>query len=86
MPSEFHTKSFTTRCSCVKRFMHAHSYTYRMGKHTSQRPPVEVEGEAFDFLRFVGIIVSGLCEALYACPFLHILNGQAHVAAPSSLS
>ena len=59
MPSEFHTKSFTARCSCVKRFMHAHSYTYRMGKHTSQRPPAEVEGEAFDFLRFVRVNVSG---------------------------
>jgi hypothetical protein len=44
MSPEFRTKSFTARCSCVKRFMHAHSYTYRMGTHTSQRPPAKVEG------------------------------------------
>ena len=56
---EFREKSFTARCSCVKRFMHAHSFAYRMGTHTSQRPPAEVEGEASDFMRFVRVIVSG---------------------------
>jgi hypothetical protein len=30
-----------------------------MGMHTLQRPPAEVEGEAFDFMRFVRVIVSG---------------------------
>jgi hypothetical protein len=45
---EFREKSFTARCSCVK-----------MGMHTSQRPPAEVEGEASDFMRFVRVIVSG---------------------------
>jgi hypothetical protein len=30
-----------------------------MGTHTLQRPPAEVEGEAFDFMRFVRVIVSG---------------------------
>jgi hypothetical protein len=47
---EFREKSFTARCSAVKRFMVAHSFSYRMGMHTSQRPPAEVEGEAFDFM------------------------------------
>ena len=28
MSPEFHKKSFTARCSCVKRFMHAHSFSY----------------------------------------------------------
>ena len=56
---EFREKSFTARCSCVKRFLHAHSFSYRMGTHTSQRPPAEVEGEASDFMQFVLVIVSG---------------------------
>jgi len=43
----------------VKRFMRAHSFSYRMGAHTSQRPSAEVEGEAFDFMKFVRVIVSG---------------------------
>ncbi len=34
---EFRTKSFTARCSCVKRFMYAHFFSYRMGTQTSQR-------------------------------------------------
>jgi hypothetical protein len=59
MSPEFREKSFTARCSCVKRFMHAHSFSYRMGTHTLQRPPAEVEGEAFYFMRFVRVIVSG---------------------------
>ncbi len=59
MSPEFREKSFTARCSCVNRFMHAHSFSYRMGTHTLQRPPAEVEGEAFDFMRFVRVIVSG---------------------------
>jgi hypothetical protein len=56
---EFREKSFTARCSCVKHFLHAHSFSYRMGTHTSQRPPAEVEGEASDFMRFVRVIVRG---------------------------
>ena len=59
MSPEFREKSFTACCSCVKRFMHAHSFAYQMGTHTSQRPPAEVEGEAFDFMKFVRVIVSG---------------------------
>jgi hypothetical protein len=61
MSPEFREKSFTARCSCpcVKRFLHAHSFSYQMGTHTSQRPPAEVEGEASDFMRFVRVIVSG---------------------------
>ncbi len=47
---EFREKSFTARCSCVKRFLHAHSFSYRMGTHTLQRPPAKVEGEASDFM------------------------------------
>jgi len=56
---EFREKSFTARCSSVKRFMRAHSFAYRMGTHMSQRPPAEVEGEASDFMQFVRVIVSG---------------------------
>jgi hypothetical protein len=59
MSPEFRKKSFTARCSCVKRFMHAHSFSYRMDTHTSQRPPAEVESKAFDFMRFVRVIISG---------------------------
>jgi len=43
LSSEFSKKSFTVRCSCVKRFMHAHSFAYPMGVHTSQQPPAKVE-------------------------------------------
>ena len=56
---EFREKSFTARCSCVKRFLQAHSLSYRMGTHTSQRPPAEVEGEASDFMRYMRVIISG---------------------------
>jgi hypothetical protein len=56
---EFREKSFTARCSAVKRFMVAHSFSYRMGTHTLQRPPAEVEGKAFDFMQFMRVIVSG---------------------------
>ncbi len=56
---EFREKSFTARCSCVKRFLHAHSFSYQMGTHTSQRPPAEVEGEASDFMQFVRVNVRG---------------------------
>jgi hypothetical protein len=59
MSPEFREKSFTARCSCVKRFMHAHSFSYQMGTHPSQQPPAKVESEAFDFMRFVRVIVSG---------------------------
>jgi transcriptional regulator with XRE-family HTH domain len=34
MSPEFREKSFTEHCSCVKRFLHAHSFTYRMGTHS----------------------------------------------------
>ena len=56
---EFRKKSFTARCSAVKRFMVAHSFLYRMGTHTTQRPPAEVEGEAADYMRLMRRIVCG---------------------------
>jgi hypothetical protein len=56
---EFRAKSFAVRCSCVKHFLHAHSYTYRMGTHTFQRPPAEVESKASNFMRFTHLIVNG---------------------------
>ena len=56
---EFREKSFTARCSTVKHFMTAHLFSYRMGTHTSQRPPAEVENKAFNFMRFVRRIISG---------------------------
>jgi hypothetical protein len=34
---EFREKSFTARCSAVKRFMVAHSFSYQIGTHTLQR-------------------------------------------------
>jgi len=39
--------------------MYAHSFSYRKGTHTLQRVPAEVESEAFDFMRFMCVIVSG---------------------------
>ena len=39
----FREESFTARCSAVRLFIIAHSITYRMGTHTLQRPPAEVE-------------------------------------------
>jgi len=59
MLPKFRKKSFTACCSCVKCFMHAHSFSYRMGTHMSQQPPAEVESKAFDFMRFMCVIVSG---------------------------
>jgi hypothetical protein len=56
---KIHEKSFTARCSCVKRFLIAHSFSYRMGTHRLQRPPVEIEGEALNFMQFMCRIVSG---------------------------
>ncbi len=59
MSPELREKSVTARCSCVKHFLHAHSFSYRMGTHTLQRPPAEVESGAFDCMRFMRVIVSG---------------------------
>ena len=56
---EFREKSFTARCSAVKRFMIAHLFSYRMETHTSQCPPAKTESEAFNFMRFMRRIVSG---------------------------
>jgi hypothetical protein len=56
---EFREKSFTARCSAVKRFMIAHSFSYRMGTHTAQRPLAEVESEAADYMQLMRRIVSG---------------------------
>ncbi len=47
---EFRKKSFTARCSAVRRFMVAHSFSYQMGTHTLQRLPAEVENEAADYM------------------------------------
>ena len=56
---KFREKSFTVRCSAVKRFVTAHLFSYRMGTHTLQCPPAEVEGKAFNFMQFMRRIVSG---------------------------
>jgi hypothetical protein len=39
----FHEKSFTAQCSVVRRWISAHSMAYRMGTHTSQRPPLKLQ-------------------------------------------
>ena len=54
----FRDKSFTARCSAVKRWLVAHSMRYRMGTHTSQRPPVEVASEALDYMVYMRRIVT----------------------------
>ena len=56
--SEFREKSFTARCSTVKRFMIAHLISYQMGTHTLQHPPAKVESKAFNFMQFMRRIVS----------------------------
>ena len=55
----FHEKSFTTRCSAVKHWLVAHSMRYRMGTHTSQRPPAEVASEALNYMVYMHRIVTG---------------------------
>ena len=55
----FHEKSFTARCSAVKRWLVAHSMRYRMGTHTSQRPPAEVASEALDYMVYMRRMVTG---------------------------
>jgi hypothetical protein len=50
LSSAFNAKSFTARCSAVKRFLHAHSFVYRMGTHDSQCKPEEVQEEATDYM------------------------------------
>ncbi len=60
---EFRAKRFTVRCSCVKHFLIAHSFSYQMSTHTLQCPPAEVESKAFDFMQFMRLIVSdGNCD------------------------
>jgi hypothetical protein len=56
---EFREKSFTARCSVVKRWLVAHSMRYQMGTHTSQRPPAEVTGEALDYMVYMRRVVVG---------------------------
>jgi hypothetical protein len=56
----FHKKSFTTHCSAVKRWIFAHSMVYRMGTHTSQRPPAEVANEAADYMVYMRQMVVGI--------------------------
>jgi len=56
---EFREKSLTARWSAVLRWVHAHSMSYRMGTHTSQRPPAEVAGEAADYMVYMRRIVEG---------------------------
>jgi hypothetical protein len=56
---EFCAKSFTARCSAVKRFMVTQSFAYQMGTHTLQRVPAEVESKALDFMVFMHHIVFG---------------------------
>ena len=56
---EFREKSFTARSSAVKRWLVAHSMRFRMGTHSSQRPPAEVAGEALDYMDYMRRIVTG---------------------------
>jgi hypothetical protein len=35
MSPEFHKKGFTARCSCVKRFIHAHSFSSNGHTHVA---------------------------------------------------
>jgi len=53
LSSAFNAKSFTARCSTVKRFLRAHLFVYRMGTHESQRKPDEVQEEATDYMRLI---------------------------------
>jgi hypothetical protein len=62
---EFRKKSFTARCSCVKRFMHAHSFSYRMGTHTLQQPPAKVESEGFDCDSCTSLSVVAIATAFH---------------------
>ena len=55
----FRDKSFAARASTVKRWLVAHSMRYRMGTHTSQRPPAEVASEALDYMVYMRRIVTG---------------------------
>jgi hypothetical protein len=54
----FHDKSFTARCSAVKRCLIADSMRYQMGTHTSQRPPAEVASKALDYIVYMCHIVT----------------------------
>ncbi len=56
---EFCEKSFTARVSAVKRWLVAHSMRYRMGTHTGQRPPAEVESKAREYMAYMHRIVLG---------------------------
>jgi hypothetical protein len=55
----FNAKSFTARCSAVKRFIRAHLFVYRMGAHESQRKPEEVQEEATDYMRLIRLFLIG---------------------------
>jgi hypothetical protein len=59
LSAEFREKSFTARCSAVKRWLVAHSMRYRMGTHTAQRPPAKVESKACDNMAYMCRIVLG---------------------------
>ena len=56
---EFRTEAYTARCSTIKCFFVAHSFTYPMGTHTLQRPPAEVKSEALNFMVFMRLIFFG---------------------------
>jgi hypothetical protein len=49
----FNAKSFTARCSTVKRFLHAHLFAYEMGMQESLRRPEEVKEETKDYMRLI---------------------------------
>ena len=53
LSSAFNAKSFTARCSDVKRFLCAHSFVYRIGTHKSQRKPEEVQEDAMDYMHLI---------------------------------
>ena len=59
LSNEFAEKTLVARYSAVKRFVHAHSFVYRMGTHVAQRDPEEVRGEAADYMNSVRPLMEG---------------------------
>ena len=63
LSSAFNAKSFTARCSAVKRVLRAHLFVYRMGTHKSQRKPEEFQEEATDYMRLISpFLIGNYCD------------------------
>jgi hypothetical protein len=56
---EFKAKHFVSKCSVVKRFVHAHLLVYQMGTPKLQCKPKEVEDKATDYTPLMCQIVKG---------------------------